>query len=72
MPQKLLHAQYECEHARKVTRKGGNLKTKFFAPVPSPDERARQSIGLAAGALLLEETAKRVLPVFGSRAGRDV
>jgi hypothetical protein len=37
----------ECGHARKVTRKGGKLKMKFFAPVPYPDERASEVFGLA-------------------------
>lgn len=40
-------ALYECGHARKVTRKGGKLKMKFFAPVSIFNERASEVFGLA-------------------------
>ncbi len=49
MPHNLWHALCECGHARKVTRKGGLLKMKIFAPVPLSYERARGDFGLAEG-----------------------
>ena len=51
-------ALYECGHARKVTRKGGNLKMKFFAPVSISNERASEFFGLAPGSRCFILTAR--------------
>jgi len=54
MSHELWHTLWECGHARKVTRKGGILKMKIFAPVSSSSERAGQPFGLVRRRILLQ------------------
>lgn len=72
-PHELLHAIWECAHARKVTAKGCTLKMKFFAPAFLSNERVRLLFGLAKTLCCCTLGLARVKPLrFNSPEGKNL